>query len=64
MVDIIATERIYDPEQAEQGLSVVLFHPGDVVPEATAKKLGLTSAATKKVTADKVENKAVTPDAK
>lgn len=63
MADIIATERIYDPEQLKQGIFVVLFHEGDRIPEATATKLGI-KFDTKKVSVSKVENKAVKADTK
>lgn len=63
MADIIATERIYDPKQLKDGLRVILFHEGDVIPEATAVKLGI-KVDTKKVAAAEVEDKAVKPAAK
>ena len=62
MADIIATERIYDPKQLEQGVSVVLYHEGDTIPAEIAAKLGIAKpAATKKVSP--AENKAVKPAA-
>ena len=59
---IIATERIYDPNQDS---SVVLFHPGDKIPRLTARKLGLIpdEPASKKVAETEVEDKAVRPAA-